>query len=323
MNKPTILAILGVTAVLMAGLYLLTRTSEDTPNTVTADSSKLRVATSFYPLYFFSNRVGGEKVSTQNITPAGAEPHDYEPTAQDMVNIQNSDVLILNGSVEPWATKVLANLEGKNITTLIAGEGLFTQTISDHHEESEQDEEPGHEVNEADPHIWLSPVLAKQEIVRIQETFQQEDQANAGYYAANAHQLLQDMDELDQEFRAGLANCVHREVVTGHDAFGYLASAYGLTQIPIAGISPDEEPSTKQLAEVVKVVRDRNIQYIFFETLVSPKLSETLAQEVGAKTLVLDPLEGISDADMRQGKDYFSVMRQNLANLQIALQCTP
>jgi len=322
MNKAAILAFLGVVAILLGGLYILTGLPNYSLSEAgSEDSSGLRVATSFYPLYFFSSRVGGEKVTTQNITPAGAEPHDYELTAQDMVNIQNSDVLILNGSVEPWASKVLANLEGKNITTLIAGEGLFTQTISGH-EESEL-EDSDHDENEADPHIWLSPVLAKQEITRIQETFQQKDPENAATYAANANQLRQNMDELDQEFRSGLANCVHREVVTGHDAFGYLASAYGLTQIPIAGISPDEEPSPKQLADVVKLVRDRNIQYIFFESLVSPKLSETLAQEVGVKTLVLDPLEGISDADIEQGKDYFSVMRQNLANLQIALQCTP
>ncbi len=134
--------------------------------------------------------------------------------------------------------------------------------------------------------------------------------------------LNQKLDQLDKTYAEGLKTCKQKDIITSHAAFGYLATRYGLNQVAISGISPDEEPSSQQLAEVAKFAKENDVKYIFFESLVSPKLSETIAHEIGAKTLVLDPLEGISDDDIKQGKNYFTVMENNLKNLQKALQCS-
>ena len=122
-------------------------------------------------------------------------------------------------------------------------------------------------------------------------------------------------------YRQGLSNCAEKNIITSHAAFGYLATTYGLNQVSISGLSPDAEPSPQQLADIVKFAKDSHVKYIFFESLVSPKLSQAIANEVGAQTLVLNPIEGLSDEELAQGKDYFSIMRNNLKNLQTALQC--
>jgi zinc transport system substrate-binding protein len=273
-------------------------------------SNKLQVVTSFYPLYFFSQQIGGEKARVINITPAGAEPHDYEPTAQDIAQIENSKLLILNGGgLEAWGAHIKQNLDSKNIVIITIGEGLINQQVS---------EEGG---NATDPHIWLSPPLAKEIVDKITKGFIQIDPENVKYYQPNADRLKNQLSNLDKEYRQGLHTCLEKNIITSHAAFGYLATAYGLNQIPIAGLSPDSEPSPRQLAGIVKFAKINKIKYIFFERLVSPKLSETIAKEIGAKTLVLNPIEGLSNDEVSQGKNYFTEMRNNLANLKLALQC--
>ncbi|SRR5258708_780445 len=271
---------------------------------------KIHVTTSFYPLYFFVSQIGGDKVAVTNITPSSAEPHDYEPTTQDMVKIEESDLLILNGGVEAWGNKVQDTLKNKRIRIVIAGDGLLNQQLTENNQTS------------TDPHVWLDPQLAKKEVDTISKALVKIDPTDHGYFEANTIALDMRLDQLDQQYRHDLASCKQKDIITSHAAFGYLATAYGLHQIPIAGLSPDEEPSPKQLADVVDFARSHDVTYIFFESLVSPKLSDAIASEIGAKTLVLDPLEGISDADIAKGKDYFIVMQDNLKNLQMALQCT-
>lgn len=273
------------------------------------DNNRIQVTTSFYPLYFFATQIGGDYINVVNITPAGAEPHDYEPTTQDVAKIQNSELLILNGGVEAWGDKIKNNLSGKT-KILIAGADLLTQQLTD--EEGK---------NGLDPHIWLSPQLAKIETEKIATEMENLDPQHLKYYQNNETNLETRLDNLDQSYKQGLGNCNKKDIITSHAAFGYLAKAYGLDQVAVAGLSPDAEPSAQQLAKVVDFAKQNNIKYIFFESLISPKLSNTIASEVGAQTLVLDPLEGLSSDDMKKGQDYFSVMQQNLANLQIALDC--
>lgn len=272
----------------------------------TPKTNEFTVSASFYPLYFFAQSIGGEKVKVQTITPPGTEPHDFEPTAQDLVRIENSDLLILNGTVEPWADKIAGIVKGK---TIIAGENLFTRMITED------------EHTEQDPHIWLNPNLAKQQVERIAKGFVEADPANTAYYTANEAALIKKLTNLDQQYRQGLSQCQTTDIITSHAAFGYLTQEYGLNQVPISGITPDVEPSTIDLVEVAEFAREHGIQYIFFERLVSPKLAETIAQEVGAQTLVLDPIEGLSDDEIKSGKNYFTIMEENLNNLQIGLQC--
>lgn len=276
------------------------------------NKEKIKVSTSFYPLYYLISQIGGDKVSVSNITPAGAEPHDYEPTAQDMVKMEQSNLIVFSGNgFEAWADKVKMNVSAKKIPVLTAGEGLATQEVV----------EDGEKI--LDPHVWLAPTITLKMVDKILSGLIGVDPENTAYYTANANTLKSKITVLDKEFEQGLANCARKDFITSHAAFGYLASAYGLNQVAISGISPEEEPSPRELSEIAKFAKENRVQYIFFESLVSPKLSETVANEIGAKTLVLNPIEGLTPEELAKGNDYLSEMRSNLANLKTALQCTP
>ena len=274
-------------------------------------SEKVKAAASFYPLYFFASQIAGDKADISNVTPAGVEPHEYEPTAGDIAKIEGADLLILNGGgLEVWATNIKENIGLKKTIIVTAGEGLTTHEII----------EDGKKI--IDPHVWLSPALAKQMVDKIEAGLIQADPDNASYYSSNAQVLKSKLEGLNAEFEQGLASCKDKNIITSHTAFGYIASAYGLNQVSITGVSPDAEPSPQELAEVAKFAKDNKVKYIFFESLVSPKLSQTIATEVGAKTLVMNPLEGLTSGEIASGKDYFTEMRANLANLKIALECS-
>lgn len=299
------ITLLLIAIVIGIGIYFGLKNNEKTTT-----NGKLQITASFYPYYFFASEIGGNKVRVTNITPAGAEPHDYEPTSGDLVLINSSKLLILNGQVEPWGAKIQTDLKGKSTKILVAGAGLFTQKVTD---------EEGLSVT--DPHVWLSPTRAKIQVKAILNELVQIDPSNKDYYSTNANILLAQLDGLDNSFAKSLGSCRKKDIVTSHAAFGYLASDYGLTQIPIAGLSPDAEPSLKEMANVINFVKANGIKYIFFESLVSPKLSQTIATETGAQTLVLDPLEGLTPDALAKGENYLTVMNQNLHNLEIALEC--
>lgn len=272
-------------------------------NQTNQSTNTKRIITSFYPLYFFTTRIVADVIEVRNITPAGAEPHDYEPTAKEIAQIEKSNLLLLNGGkLESWGDKVKEEVSKADVKILTVGDNLLSR--------------------ENDPHIWLSPVLAKKIVQKIATEVEQLFFENRILFDRNAEELEKDLDQLDHEYREGLKNCKKKDIVTSHAAFGYLADDYGLRLVSISGISPDEEPSSADLSKIVQFVKNNKIQYIFFESLVSPKLSETIAYETGAQTLVLDPIEGLSDEEIVQGKSYLTKMRDNLKNLQKALECT-
>ncbi len=262
---------------------------------------RITVVASFYPLSYFVQEIGGDHIIVTNLTPAGAEPHDFEPTPRDLAAIERSHLLLLNGiGLEPWATSVITNLRNSPVVVLEAAAGLNTST---------------------DPHVWLDPILAQAEVAKITQALVNIDPDHQVKYEQNSTALSARLSALDQAFRTGLASCRQKNIVTSHAAFGYLADRYGLKQITLTGLSPDEEPTPRDLAIVADFVRQNKIDYIFLETLVSPRLAETLAREVGAQTLVFNPLEGLTPAEQQSGQDYFSIQKQNLANLKIALDC--
>jgi len=290
-------------------VFFLVRASQRPSDS--AQTNKIKVTTSFYPLYFFTQQIGGDKANIVNITPAGAEPHDYEPTALDVARIEGSKLLVLNGGgLEAWGNDIQKNIDPKKTAMVVAGEGLADQQATG-----------DRQTTAADPHFWLDPPLAEKMTEKITRGFEEVDPANKSYYESNAAALQSKLIELDAAYREGLSNCGKKSIVTSHAAFGYLANTYGFNQISIAGLSPNAEPSPQRLADVAKFAKDNDVQYIFFESLVSPKLSQTIATEIGARTLVLNPIEGLSDEELKQGKNYFTEMRNNLANLRIALQC--
>lgn len=274
------------------------------------DHNKLQVVASFYPLYFFATEIGGDKAQVTNVVQAGAEPHDYELTSGDLIRLENSRLIVLNGGgLEAWQDNIRKNINPEKTAIIVAGEDLITQQIAENGQTG------------IDPHVWLAPSLAEKMVDRIAHGFFQADPINKNYYENNAEVLKNKLAELDAQYENGLSNCAKKDIITSHSAFGYLATAYGLNQVSIAGLSPDAEPSPSQLAAVAKFAKDNSVKYIFFESLASPKLASTLATEVGAQTLVLNPLEGLTAEEEANGKNYLTVMQDNLTNLRTALQC--
>lgn len=277
-------------------------------------SEKLKVIATFYPLAELARQVGGELVDVTNITPTGAEPHDYEPSPRDIIKIRSAKVFLLNGgNIDVWAEKIQNDLKKRGIEVINMSESLrkSTQLLRSQGKNGER----------FDPHFWLDPILRQEQVAIVRDTFIKVDPENAEYYRKAGEDYINRLVTLDQEYKDGLRHCAIREVVVSHAAFGYLAKRYQLEMIYISGISPDQEPSPRRLAEISLLAREKNIKYIFFETLLSPKLAETVAREIGAKTLVFNPIEGLTDEEIRAGKNYISLMEDNLKNLRIALQC--
>lgn len=302
--------IAAVIACVLIGVVLYTFVKRSGLPVNNASTDKIQVVASFYPLADFAKNVGGDLADVTNITPAGAEPHEYEPMPRDIVKVNSARLLIYNGNrFDPWAEKIEADLKAKGV------EVIKMSGILDSLKKSADDG------GEYDPHFWLDPVNAQKEADVIADALIKIDKEREKEYNQNRDGFKKQLADLDAEYRNGLANCELRTIVTSHNSFAYLARRYNLETLHILGLSPEEEPSAKTIAEVSDLAKEKNIQYIFFETLVNPKLPETIANEIGAKTLVLNPIEGLTDEELAAGKNYLSVMRENLNNLRIALQC--
>lgn len=288
-----------------------------------AEEPKVAVVASFYPLYEFARRVGGEFAEVRNLVPAGAEPHAYEPTPQDVAALHAARLVIYNGAgFEPWIEKLLPDLPA-GVEAVNATEGLPLVRA-----EAEHDHGPGTGSREEkegkeglDPHVWLDPVLAQRQVDLIAAAFARVDPDRRATYEANAAALRAELAALDARYRQTLAACRKKTFITSHAAFGYLAARYGLTMVPISGLSPETEPPAARLRAVVREARKHRATVIYFETLASPRVAETIAREVRARTAVLNPLEGLTPDERAQGATYFTVMDANLRNLADGLDC--
>lgn len=255
------------------------------------------VVAAFYPLAFAAQQVGGDGVRVQNLTPPGVEPHDLELSGSDIRTISDADlVLYLGGGFQPGLEEAINSTSPHAVDLL----------------ESVKTRAGGEEEHGADPHVWLDPVRYADIAEQIGEELDRRPEAE---------RFAMTLRALDREFRRGLSRCEREEIVTSHTAFGYLAARYGLKQVAITGVSPEAEPTPRELEDVVRQVRAVGATTVFFETLVSPRLAETVAREVGATTAVLNPLEGLTEEEVAAGVDYVSGMRANLAALRKALGC--
>jgi len=255
-------------------------------------SSRETVVASFYPLAFAAEQVGGEAVSVENLTPPGAEPHDLEVSPSDVGKIKSADlVLLLGHGFQPQLEDAAGS--GPEVVAL-----LDTAALDLH--------------PDGDPHVWLDPIRYMKIVDRIGVVLRR---------PAAVSRLLARLRKLDKDYRRGLADCARRDIVTSHEAFAYLAERYGLNQIAVTGLNPEAEPTPQALQQTVDVVRASDATTVYFERLVSPRLAETVARETGTKTAVLDPIEGLTDTERKQGDDYFTLMRANLHALQTGLGC--
>ena len=290
------------------------------PADTAADDGRLRVLTSFYPMYDFACKIGGDCIDVTNMVPSGTEPHDWEPSTNDLKNLEKADVFIYNGAdMEPWADDLLVSRSDK-LRVVEASENVELRTTDGEHEHAHEHEGADHHHGDFDPHVWLDPENAKIEMEAIRDALCAADPENSTVFQSNYEKYATELDALDAEFREKLAPLPNRTIVVAHEAFGYLCDAYGLTQVGIEGLSPDSEPDPGRMAEVIDFVRDHSISTIFFEELVSPKVAEAIASETGAQAKMLSPLEGLSDEQAAAGADYFSVMHDNLAALMEALK---
>ncbi|WP_327010987.1 metal ABC transporter substrate-binding protein [Dactylosporangium sp. NBC_01737] len=291
----------AVLAGLTAGSLLLsTAACGDEPAAQQQNDGRLRVVAGFYPLQYMSERIGAENAAVTNLTQAGAEPHDLELKPSQLAQISDASLVVYLSGFQPSVDEAV-KLQAKNKAFDVAG----VETLQSGPEHG------------ADPHVWLDPIRFAAVVGKLAERLAAVDPAHADAMKVRAGQLQDELRRLDEEYTAGLQTCARREIVTSHAAFGYLAARYHLTQVPITGLDPEEEPSPQRVSEVAALAKAKGATTIFFEALVSPKLSETVAKEIGAKAAVLDPIEGVEE-----GGDYISVMVRNLVALRDALGCS-
>lgn len=285
-------------------------------------AAPLVVAVAFYPFQFVAERVGGNLVTVENLTAPGAEPHDLELAPQQVALLSTADLVVIQHGFQPAVDTALEQATPKHLVDTASFLQLHPAAAGD--EEEDADHEEGedshdHDHGALDPHTWLDPTNVASIAEHVRDALIEERPDAADTLKANTQKLLDDLSTLDGEFTSGLATCKVKTFVTSHAAFGYLAERYGLEQVAIRGVEPDVEPSAARIAEVQQIAKEQGITTIFFETLVSPVVSESIAGDLGLKTDVLDPLEGIT-AESR-GTDYLEVMRSNLASLRTANQC--
>ena len=279
---------------------------------------KIEVVASFYPMYDFAKKIGGERVEVTNLVPAGTEPHDWEPSSADMKTIASADILVANGAgMEHWLGDVTSSSGNESLTVVTASDGIdLLQSADEEEEEAHGNADEGDAV---DPHVWLNPENAKTEMANIRDALVKADPDGASEYKENYADYAKKLDDLDAEFKSKLAKTSSKDLVVSHQAFGYLCKAYGLTQVPIEGLEADSEPDAKTMSEIIDFVKENNVKTIFGEELVSRKTAQAIADATGASCEVLNPIEGLTDEQLADGEDYFSVMKSNLDELVKAL----
>ncbi len=269
---------------------------------------RTQVVTSFYPLTYFTQQIAGDSVKITQITPDGIEPHDYFVTADDLKIIEAADLTIAQGgSFETWSEQLYRGqlVEESGRILVFSRELEFTLN----------------EENLLDPHVWLDPVLAQNLISILAEKLSEMDPAHALEFQTQAEILKNDLAALHEEITIGLATCSNRKIIVTHDAFSYFSRRYGLEVLPILNAAHFDEPSLEELKELADYAKENGLTAIFMETLENPEVANVLAEEAGLTSLVLNPIEGLTEAEQINNETYFSIMRSNLANLKTGLQC--
>lgn len=285
-----------------------------TPDPDANPNASVEAVAAFYPLQFVTKKVGGEHVNVANLTAPGVEPHDLELSPQQVADLADSDLVVYLHGFQPAVDEAVEQQAADK-----SFDAASATTLEDHGTAHEEEGEHAHEEESGlDPHVWLDPTRVAAIAGQVAAKLAAIDPEHAQAYTDNAAALTGELASLDGEYTGALSTCERKEVVTSHAAFGYLTERYGLEQVAISGLSPDGEPSPGRISEVAAFAKEHGVTTIFFETLVSPDVAQTLATEVGAQARVLDPIEGLAEG---YDGDYFTVMETNLTALQEALGC--
>ncbi len=267
---------------------------------ISSNNTNLKIFSSFYPIYDFVKKIGKDRADVSTIVPAGIEPHDFEPTAKQIIELQKADVIFINGAgFESWINKM------GNATVVDLSKDLPAENLG----------------STQDPHIWLDPILVKTYSKTIFEKLISLDPQNTDYYTNNFNEFNNKLELLNLDISKNLTNCDLNDFIAFHDAFGYFVKRYGLTQHSISGSSPGADINPQRIAEAIKLAEQLGVSIIFSEDNIEPRLSNTIANEIGGKVLILSPIEMITREEQALNKDYFSKMYENLDNLKIALRC--
>lgn len=281
-------------------------------------AKKIRVVTSVFPLLEFAGAVSGERGEVSLLLPPGAEIHTWQPRPSDIIRLSSADLFIYIGAdLEPWLHDLLKSVRNPNLRVLEASRGI---PLID--EEGIVHNAHEHEHGVHDPHIWLDFKNDQRIVDKIAAVLSEMDPEGSSVFKRNAFIYKEKLQRLDQKFKDGLMDCVHRTIIlAGHGAFGYLARSYNLRQISLYGLSPDSRPTPKKLIKVVELAKKYRIKVIFFEIRVRDELAKVLAEEVGARTLVLNPGANLTKEQLKSGKTFFDIMEANLENLKDGLDC--
>lgn len=301
-----------------AAVPLLSSCGTTTPP---SSDGRLAVSAAFYPLAYLSEQIGGSHVDVSQLTKPGAEPHDLELTPKEVADLSHSDLVVYESGFQPAVDDAVTTLAGDTAFDVTPVARLDLAASADGSERTvTAPDSTGSTGGSLDPHFWLAPLKLAQVGEALASELGTVDPRHAADYTKNAAAFTRTMTRLDHEYRSGLSSCASRDLVTSHEAFGYLAQAYDLTQRGISGISPETEPPASQLAAISDFVQQHDVTTIYAETLVSSAVTQAIAHESGAAVAVLDPIEGITSSS--KGTDYLEVMRSNLAALEKGQRCS-
>lgn len=319
-----LIIILAIASTILAGCG--NNRSADAPEGEQGSSDKVSVKTTVYPLAYFTERIGGDAVNVSSVYPPGADSHTFEPTQKDMISLAESDLFIHTGlGLEGFVSKAETTLSGEDVRLIGAASHIpDDQLLGGQEEEAHghDEEEAGHEGHDhsgVDPHVWLSPVLANQLALAVKDALSEELPEKEPEFTERYEELAAELTQLDEEFLEMSNNVETKTFFVSHASFGYIADEYGLEQLSIAGLNPQSEPSQKELARIVNLARDKQVNTIFFEQNITSKLTEVIVNEIGAKSETLHNLSVLSEEDIENGEDYFSLMRENIKQLEESL----
>ncbi|MGQ7324009.1 zinc ABC transporter substrate-binding protein AdcA [Streptococcus suis] len=285
-------------------------------STASQEDGKLDIVTTFYPVYEFTKQVTGDEANVELLVKAGTEVHGYEPSAKDIARIQEADAFVYeNENMETWVHDVEKSLDTTKVNVISATEGMLLLPGGEEEHEGHDHSEEGHS-HAYDPHVWLSPERAITLVENIRDSLVAKYPEKKDAFETNAAAYIEKLDALDAKYSETLSAAKQKYFVTQHTAFAYLALDYGLKQVSITGVAADEDPTPSRLAELTEYINKYGIKYIYFEENASKSVAETLAKETGVQLDVLNPLESLTDEDMKNGKDYISVMEDNLTALE-------
>ena len=288
----------------MAASALFVSACSATTTVPRAPDRRMSIVVTIYPLQYFAQRIGGDHAVVRTLVPVGAEAHGFAPTARDMVALAEADLVVTNGlRLEPWMPRAIEALENPPPAMEASAEGTVRQ-------------------GDLDPHVWLDPSLAIGQAERIAAGIAALEPGLAGEVEANRASLVDDLQALHAAFTATLATCRHESFVTAHSAYGYLADRYGITQVAMTGLSPEAEPSARDLASIVVLMRALGLRHVLREPALSAGAVEAVAREVGATVISIHQLGSVTAAELEDHTDYFGLMRDNLSSLSTALECT-